>query len=43
MSFNIEYSQHFRKSAKALSKKYPSFKSDLTKLVSYFLNYFTQS
>lgn len=33
MSFNIEYSQHFKKSAKSLSKKYPSFKSDLTKLV----------
>ena len=36
MSFNIKYSQHFRKSAKALAKKHPSFKSDLTKLVELF-------
>jgi mRNA-degrading endonuclease RelE of RelBE toxin-antitoxin system len=33
MSFNIEYSHHFKKSAKTLSKKYPSFKNDLHKLI----------
>lgn len=29
MSFDIRYSEHFRKSAKQLAKKYPSLKSDL--------------
>jgi len=33
MSFEIRFSETFRRSAKPLAKKYPSFKSDISALV----------
>jgi mRNA-degrading endonuclease RelE of RelBE toxin-antitoxin system len=32
MSYNVELSENFKKEAKKLSKKYPSLKTELTRL-----------